>query len=160
VGTRLPNKTDEARSVIYERARAALRETLHNYDPPLSETEIANVQSALDTAIGLVEVDFLVAAMRHAREDAAPSAPSLSFIPRVKGFVRSIVQKFKWGSMSTYKFQIGQTVFLSPSLGVPGGACIVKRKLPEREGEFEYRVKSANEQHERVARESELSDVP
>jgi hypothetical protein len=88
-------KTDEARSVIYERARAALRETLHNYDPPLSETEIANVQSALDTAIGLVEVDFLVAAMRHAREEAAPSPPSLSFIPRVKEFVRSIVQKFE-----------------------------------------------------------------
>jgi hypothetical protein len=154
--SRLPDKTDEARSVIYERARAALRETLHNYDPPLSETEIANVQSALDTAIGLVEVDFLVAAMRHAREEAAPSPPSLSFIPRVKEFVRSIVQKFK----STYKFQLGQTVFLSPSLGVPGGACIVKRKLPEREGEFEYRVKSANELHERVARESELSDVP
>jgi hypothetical protein len=118
------------------------------------------VQSALDTAIGLVEVDFLVAAMRHAREEAAPSPPSLSFIPRVNEFVRSIVQKFKWGAMSTYKFQIGQTVFLSPSLGVPGGARIVKRKSPEREGEFEYRVKSANEQHERVARESELSDVP
>jgi len=32
--------------------------------------------------------------------------------------------------------------------------------LPEREGEFEYRVKSANEPHERVVRESDLSDVP
>jgi hypothetical protein len=32
-------------------------------------------------------------------------------------------------------------VLLSPSLGVPGGACIVKRKLPERDGEFEHRVK-------------------
>jgi len=40
------------------------------------------------------------------------------------------------------------------------GECIVKRKLPEREGEFEYRVKSANEPHERVVRESKLSDVP
>jgi hypothetical protein len=93
--SRLPNKTDEARTAIYERARAALRETLHNYDPPLSETEMANVQSALDTAIGAVEVDFLVAAMRHAREEASPSPPSLSFIPRVKEFVRSIVKKFK-----------------------------------------------------------------
>jgi hypothetical protein len=62
--------------------------------------------------------------------------------------------------MPTYKFQIGQTVFLRRSLGVAGGACIVTRKLPEREGEFEYRVKSANEPHERIARESQLSDVP
>jgi hypothetical protein len=93
--SRLPNKTDEARTAIYERARAALRETLYNYDPPLSETEIANVQSALDTAIGAVEVDFLVAAMWHAREEVSPSPPSLSFIPRVKEFVRSIVKKFK-----------------------------------------------------------------
>jgi hypothetical protein len=62
--------------------------------------------------------------------------------------------------MPSYKFQIGQTVLLSPSLGVPGGACTVTRKLPERDGEFEYRVKSATEPHERVARESELSDVP
>ena len=45
--------------------------------------------------------------------------------------------------MPLYKFQLGQTVFLSASPGrnVPGGACIVTRKLPERNGEFEYRVK-------------------
>jgi hypothetical protein len=58
--------------------------------------------------------------------------------------------------MPTYKFQIGQTVFL-PSLSIPGGAYIVTKKLPEHNGE--YRVKSANELHERVVRESDLSDV-
>ena len=64
--------------------------------------------------------------------------------------------------MPTYKFQIGQTVFLTPSLGrnVPGGAYIVTKKLPERDGEFEYRVKSVNEPHERVVGESQLSEVP
>jgi hypothetical protein len=63
--------------------------------------------------------------------------------------------------MQTYKFQIGQTVFLIPSpSNVPGGAYIVTKKLPERNGEFEYRVKSAHEPHERVVRESELSDAP
>jgi hypothetical protein len=62
--------------------------------------------------------------------------------------------------MPTHKFKIGQTVFLSPSLGIPGGAYVVTRKLPEREGEFEYRVKRANEPHERVVRESQLSDAP
>ena len=64
--------------------------------------------------------------------------------------------------MPTYKFQIGQTVFLTPSIGlnVPGGAYIVTRKLPERDGEFQYHVNSVNEPYERVVRESELSDVP
>jgi hypothetical protein len=64
--------------------------------------------------------------------------------------------------MPTYKFQIGQTVFLipSPSLNIPGGAYIVTKKLPERNSEFEYQVKSINEPYERVVRESELSDVP
>jgi hypothetical protein len=63
--------------------------------------------------------------------------------------------------MPLYKFQIGQTVFLtaSPRLNIPGGAYIVTKKLPEHNGEFEYRVKSVNEPHERVVREGELSDV-
>ena len=62
--------------------------------------------------------------------------------------------------MPTYKFQIG--LFVSPSLGLnmPGGAYIVTRKLPERDGEFVYQVKSANEPHQRIVRESEMSDVP
>jgi len=64
--------------------------------------------------------------------------------------------------MPTYKFQIGQTVFLVPShnLNIPGGACVVTKKLPESNGEFEYRVRSVNEPYERVVRESELSNVP
>ena len=64
--------------------------------------------------------------------------------------------------MPTYRFQIDQTVFLTPSpiLNIPGGAYIVTKKLPERNGEFEYQVKSINEPYERVVRESELSEVP
>ena len=64
--------------------------------------------------------------------------------------------------MPTHKFQIGQTVFLTPFpiQKILGGAYTVTRKLPERNGEFEYRVKSANEPHERVVAESELSNVP
>jgi hypothetical protein len=64
--------------------------------------------------------------------------------------------------MPTYKFQIGQTVFLSRSdnLNIPGGAYTVTKKLPERDGEFEYRVRSVNEPHERVVRESDLRDAP
>jgi hypothetical protein len=64
--------------------------------------------------------------------------------------------------MPTYKFQIGQTVFLAParSQNISGGAYIITKKLPENNGEFEYRVKSVNEPHERVVRESELRDKP
>jgi hypothetical protein len=54
--SRLPGKTDEARRAIYERARTALRETLCNFDPPLSETVLANEEATLDAAICVVEV--------------------------------------------------------------------------------------------------------
>jgi hypothetical protein len=63
--------------------------------------------------------------------------------------------------MPTYKFQIGQTVFIVPShsRNIPGGAYIVTKKLPEHNGEFEYRVRGVAEPYERVVRESELRDV-
>ena len=54
--SRLPSQTDEARHAIYERARTALREALLNHDPPLSEIELANEQSALDQAIRTLEM--------------------------------------------------------------------------------------------------------
>ena len=64
--------------------------------------------------------------------------------------------------MTIHKFRVGQTVFLSPSFGrnVPGGAYTVTKRLPERDGQLEYRVKSANEPHERVAIEDQLSEAP
>jgi hypothetical protein len=70
--------------------------------------------------------------------------------------------RFDVGAMPAHKFQIGQTVFLSPSLSlnIPGGAYIVTTKLPERGGEHVYQVKSADEPHQRIVRESEISDVP
>ena len=64
--------------------------------------------------------------------------------------------------MPTYKFHIGQTVFIvpAPNLNIPGGAYIVTKKLPEHNGELEYRVRGVAEPYERVVRESELKDVP
>ena len=91
--SRLPNKTDEARTAIYERARAALRETLHNCDPPLSEAEIANVQTALDAAIGAVEEGLLLSDMRRFVKEETLSPPS--FISKIKELVRSVADKFK-----------------------------------------------------------------
>ena len=65
------------------------------------------------------------------------------------------------GSMLSHKFHVRQLVQLNLSIGrnVPGGSYEITKKLPEREGEFEYRIKSMNEPHERVARESEFRAV-
>jgi hypothetical protein len=42
------------------------------------------------------------------------------------------------------------------SRSAPAGSYIVTKRLPERDGEVEYRIKHTSEAHERVARESEL----
>jgi hypothetical protein len=60
--------------------------------------------------------------------------------------------------MPSHKFHVGESVPLRPAISrnVPGGVYEVTKQLPHNGREFEYRIKSANEEHERVARESEL----
>ena len=60
-----------------------------------------------------------------------------------------------------HKFKIGEIVTVRPAVSrnVPGGVYEVTKLLPHNGSEFEYRIKSANEEHERVARESELTRV-
>jgi hypothetical protein len=60
-----------------------------------------------------------------------------------------------------HKFHLGQMVAYHPQKGIwaARSAYIVTAKLPEREGEFEYRIRSALEEHERLVRESELSPI-
>jgi hypothetical protein len=62
--------------------------------------------------------------------------------------------------MRPHKFKIGEIVALAPVFGrkVSGGIYVVIKHL-QGIGEYEYRIKSANEAHERVARESELTKV-
>jgi len=97
---RLPNKTDEARRAIYERARTALRESLRALDPPISEAELADAQSALEeaiqrvehdvaieTAVSKMEQDLLATDMRAVREEEV-SHPAPSFTSRLKQFIR------------------------------------------------------------------------
>jgi hypothetical protein len=64
-------------------------------------------------------------------------------------------------SMLSHKFRIGQRVEFNPasSRNVPGGSYEIKKRLPENGGEFEYRIKSVDEPHERLVRESELRRV-
>ena len=60
--------------------------------------------------------------------------------------------------MSTHKFHLGQTVVYR-SRNAPPGACVVTAKLPERNGEYEYRVRNSAEPNERLAREGELQAI-
>jgi len=41
----------------------------------------------------------------------------------------------------------------------PRGEFMVTAKLPEQDGEFEYRIRSAIEEHERTVRESQLTVI-
>jgi len=61
--------------------------------------------------------------------------------------------------MAPHKFKIGEIVTIRSALSrdVPGGVYKVTKQLPHNGYEFEYRIKSVNEPHERVARESELT---
>ena len=58
-----------------------------------------------------------------------------------------------------HKFKVGDivTVRRAISRNAPSGVFEVIKQLPGSSGEPEYRIKSANEPHERVARESELT---
>jgi hypothetical protein len=60
--------------------------------------------------------------------------------------------------MPSHKFNIGDTVLFRPraSPNAPWGVYEVVKVLPGND-EPEYRVKSANEEHQRMARESELT---
>ena len=58
-----------------------------------------------------------------------------------------------------HRFRLGQMVRLtrrSSYQGVADGTYQVVQQLPYGEGDYQYRIKSAREQHERVAKESEL----
>ena len=64
--------------------------------------------------------------------------------------------------MADHKFKIGQMVFYHPRRGiVPIDAPTrspyqITARLPPMDGEFQYRIGSGEEQHERVGSEREL----
>jgi hypothetical protein len=60
--------------------------------------------------------------------------------------------------MAEYKFKIGETVYFHPKPpnDAPRGVYQIVRRLPAAEGEFQYVIRSMSEEHQRVAKESEL----
>jgi hypothetical protein len=61
--------------------------------------------------------------------------------------------------MAEHKFKIGEIVFFEPKVSVNAarGAYQIIRRLPPSEGAFQYVIRNAYEDHERVAKEYELS---
>ena len=64
--------------------------------------------------------------------------------------------------MAEHKFKIGQIVHFHPKkltfqVDAPSGPYQITRRLPATDGEFQYVIRSAYEDHERVAKESELT---
>jgi hypothetical protein len=61
-----------------------------------------------------------------------------------------------------YKFKIGERLFPARSVGlnVSDGAYVIVKRLPMRDGEFEYQIRSLTESDERVVRESQLRSYP
>ena len=62
-----------------------------------------------------------------------------------------------------HKFNVDQVVDYVPKgaskFSVPRGAYKITKLLPERDGELQYRIKNATEDHERVGSESELATL-
>src|SRR6266852_2615783 len=64
-------------------------------------------------------------------------------------------------ALQDHRFQIGQTVyFTSRPIGhmVANSTCEVVKLLPSDGGDYQYRIKNANEAIERVDRESQLEN--
>ena len=67
--------------------------------------------------------------------------------------------------MADHKFKIGQMVFYHPRRGIvpidapTSSPYQITARLPPISGEFQYRIKSPEEEHERAASESELHAV-
>jgi hypothetical protein len=62
--------------------------------------------------------------------------------------------------MTSHEFKIGEIVLLKPAIrrNVPDGSVkVTKQPFPHDDREFEYRIRSASGEHERVAGVSELT---
>ena len=97
-------------------------------------------------------------AIRAAGGAATFSVP-LSMLMRTPCRVATTRMRPKGHVMAKHKFRAGQKVTLIasfPNRSAVGGGYVVTRQLPERDGEFEYRIKNLSDSHERVAPRANL----
>ena len=65
--------------------------------------------------------------------------------------------------MNAHRYQVGQRARLISGRFLDhtgGGTYEVPRLLPPADGELSYRIKNADENHERAVRESQIEPVP
>jgi hypothetical protein len=91
--SRLPGSNYEARRALYDRARAALQETLGKHDPPLSELALGNERSAFEAAIRKAETEWLFNDMRREREEYAALSTQRRLILTAEEFARFVRAK-------------------------------------------------------------------
>jgi hypothetical protein len=63
------------------------------------------------------------------------------------------------GLADAHKFAVGATVLFNPGFpnrNIAAGDYSIVRQLPPMHGEYQYRIKSAREPHERMVKESEI----
>jgi hypothetical protein len=70
-------------------------------------------------------------------------------------------QRMEIAFVKEYKFSVGQSVYLRVGrlLGATAGSYQVTQRMPERDGELQYRVKHQAEGHERAASENDLTAI-
>jgi hypothetical protein len=61
--------------------------------------------------------------------------------------------------VSEHKFKVGQSVHYSGPFGRGGASDVYKvtQLLPPEGGDYQYRIKNADEPHERMVKESQLN---
>jgi hypothetical protein len=94
-------------------------------------------------------IPFVMKAATTTPGSAANAAPDLPF-------------DLTEGSVTEHKFRVGQAVnYMSGPYGRGGASCVyeVMQLLPPEGDDHQYRIKSADEPHERVVKESQLIGV-
>jgi len=85
------------------------------------------------------------------------------FLFQCPSFVKSLPDEVRSTSgMAMHKFRVGEKVQLLAGQGVRFGTAEVfeiVQQLPERDGECQYKIKSLDEPHLRVAKEYQLRRV-
>ncbi len=117
----VPNKTDEARRTLYDRARTTLQDKLRGHDA----AELANEHSALEAAIRKVETETLFSEIRREREKYSALSKKRRFMLAAKEFVRAARDKLN-DRVSTMPAKMVPTKFLIAA-GLVESLALVQR---------------------------------
>jgi hypothetical protein len=135
----LRGSTCEARRALYDRARAALQETLRKHDPPLSEIALANEQSAFEAAIRKVETESLFNDMRRESEEYAALSTQRKFILTAEEFARfaraklndtmTIIRRSKNERANTIRMLLAKVIPIKGNIATHGPVSVQRIRL-------------------------------